>query len=88
MVAQRLRNHAQIKLGGMIPCSPNPNAGLDWPERLLVIQDSAGAVWTIYTDFAWIAALHGIANRDVVQDGINGDCVHHVERKGLRHEPT
>jgi len=42
----------------------NPNAGLDWPERLLVIQDSAGAVWTIYTDFAWIAARHGIANRD------------------------
>jgi uncharacterized protein (DUF302 family) len=42
----------------------NPNAGLDWPVRLLVIQDSAGAVWTIYTDFAWIAARHGIANRD------------------------
>ena len=42
----------------------NPNAGLDWPDRLLVIQDSAGAVWTIYTDFAWIAARHGIVNRD------------------------
>ncbi|MGB2595584.1 MAG: DUF302 domain-containing protein [Pseudolabrys sp.] len=41
----------------------NPNAGLDWPVRLLVIQDSAGAVWTIYTDFTWIAARHGIANR-------------------------
>lgn len=41
----------------------NPNAGLDWPVRLLVIQDSAGAVWTIYTDFAWIAARHGIVNR-------------------------
>ncbi|MGB6273453.1 MAG: DUF302 domain-containing protein [Pseudolabrys sp.] len=40
-----------------------PNAGLDWPVRLLVIQDSAGAVWTIYTDFTWIAARHGIANR-------------------------
>ena len=25
----------------------NPNAGLDWPVRLLVIQDSAGAVWTV-----------------------------------------
>ena len=31
---------------------------------LLVIEDSAGAVWTIYTDFAWIAARHGIINRD------------------------
>ena len=41
----------------------NPNSGLDWPVRLLVIQDSAGAVWTVYTDFAWIAARHGIVNR-------------------------
>jgi len=41
----------------------NPNAGLDWPVRLLVIQDSTGAVWTLYTDFAWIAARHGIVNR-------------------------
>lgn len=41
----------------------NPNAGLDWPVRLLVIQDSAGAVWTVYTDFAWVAARHGIVNR-------------------------
>ena len=41
----------------------NPNAGLDWPVRLLVIQGSAGAVWTVYTDFAWIAARHGIVNR-------------------------
>jgi uncharacterized protein (DUF302 family) len=41
----------------------NPNAGLDWPVRLLVTQDSAGAVWTAYSDFAWIAARHGIVNR-------------------------
>jgi uncharacterized protein (DUF302 family) len=41
----------------------NPNAGLDWPVRLLVTQDSAGAVWAVYTDFAWIAARHGIVNR-------------------------
>ena len=41
----------------------NPNAGLDWPVRLLVIQDAAGAVWTVYTDFGWIAARHGIVNR-------------------------
>ena len=41
----------------------NPNAGLDWPVRLLVTQDSEGAVWTVYSDFAWIAARHGIVNR-------------------------
>jgi uncharacterized protein (DUF302 family) len=41
----------------------NPNSGLDWPVRLLVIQDKSGTVWTVYTDFAWIAARHGIVNR-------------------------
>ena len=41
----------------------NPNAGLDWPVRILVTQDSAGAVWTVYTEFGWIAARHGIVNR-------------------------
>jgi len=41
----------------------NPNAGLDWPVRLLVTQDGSGAVWTVYTDFAWIAVRHGIVNR-------------------------
>jgi len=33
----------------------NPNAGLDWPVRLLVSQDESGAVWATWTDFAWIA---------------------------------
>jgi uncharacterized protein (DUF302 family) len=42
----------------------NPNAGLDWPVRLLVTQDKAGAVWAVYTDFGWIAARHGIADRN------------------------
>ena len=42
----------------------NPNAGLDWPVRLLVTQDSDGTVWTVYTDFQWIARRHGISNRD------------------------
>lgn len=38
-------------------------AGLDWPVRLLVYQDSKGQVWTAYTDFRWIAHRHGISNR-------------------------
>ena len=41
----------------------NPDAGLDWPVRLLVIQDSAGAVWTVYTDFAWMADRYQIRDR-------------------------
>ena len=42
----------------------NPYAGLDWPVRVLVVQDEAGTVWAAYTDFAWIARRHGIENRD------------------------
>jgi uncharacterized protein (DUF302 family) len=42
----------------------NPNAGLDWPVRLLVSQDATGNVWASYTDFAWIARRHGITTRD------------------------
>jgi len=38
-----------------------PEAGLDWPVRLLVQQDDKGAVWAIYTDFGWIAKRHGIS---------------------------
>lgn len=41
----------------------NPNAGLDWPVRLLISQDDKGQVWAVYTDFGWIAERHGITNR-------------------------
>ena len=41
----------------------NPYSGLDWPVRLLVIEDEKGDVWAVYTDFAWIARRHGIADR-------------------------
>jgi len=42
----------------------NPNAGIDWPVRLLVSQDETGAVWTVYNDFQYIARRHGITDRD------------------------
>jgi uncharacterized protein (DUF302 family) len=42
----------------------NPNAGLDWPVRLLVTQEDDGTVWTVYTDFGWIAKRHGITDRE------------------------
>ncbi len=41
-----------------------PEAGLDWPVRLLVHQDDSGQVWASYTDFTWIAHRHGIMDRD------------------------
>jgi uncharacterized protein (DUF302 family) len=42
----------------------NPDAGLDWPVRLLVRQDESGAVWAVYSDFAWIAHRFGVRDRD------------------------
>jgi uncharacterized protein (DUF302 family) len=42
----------------------NPNAGLDWPVRLLVFENEKGEVWTAYTDFDWIARRHGIMDRE------------------------
>jgi uncharacterized protein (DUF302 family) len=38
-----------------------PEAGLDWPVRLLVQQDAQGVVWAVYTDFGWIARRHGVS---------------------------
>ncbi|MHC1948838.1 DUF302 domain-containing protein [Bradyrhizobium sp. UFLA06-06] len=42
----------------------NPNAGLDWPVRLLVTQDQNGDVWAVWTDFQWIGRRHNIHDRD------------------------
>ncbi len=41
-----------------------PQAGLDWPVRLLVQEDERGQVWATYTDFAWIARRHRISDRE------------------------
>ena len=49
---------------GTLFITAKAEAGLDWPVRLLVTQDDAGVVWAVYTDFKWIAARHGIRDRD------------------------
>lgn len=49
---------------GTLFITAKPQAGLDWPVRLLVQQDEQGKVWLTYTDFAWIARRHRITNRD------------------------
>lgn len=46
---------------GTLFIGAKPEAGLDWPVRLLVQQDEKGDVWAVYTDFGWIARRHGIA---------------------------
>jgi uncharacterized protein (DUF302 family) len=42
----------------------NPYSGLDWPVRVLVVEEADGSVWVAWTDFAWIARRHGIADRE------------------------
>jgi uncharacterized protein (DUF302 family) len=42
----------------------NPDAGLDWPVRLLLTQDDNGQVWAVWSDFGWIARRHNITDRD------------------------
>ena len=49
---------------GTLFITAKAQAGLDWPVRLLVTQDDNGVVWALYTDFKWIAARHGIRDRD------------------------
>lgn len=42
----------------------NPYSGLDWPVRMLVVQEADGSVYVAWTDFAEIAARYGLTNRD------------------------
>ncbi len=49
---------------GTLFLTSNPAAGLDWPVRLLVLEDEKGEVWALYTDFTWIAHRQGIKDRD------------------------
>jgi uncharacterized protein (DUF302 family) len=62
-----------------------PEAALDWPVRLVVQQDANGDVWAVYTDFAWIAKRHGIANRDA-QFSMASDVVRSIT-SSIRPQP-
>ena len=41
----------------------NPYAGLDWPVRMLVVQENDGSVWVAWTDFGAISARYGITDK-------------------------
>lgn len=41
----------------------NPYAGLDWPVRMLVLEDTSGQVWVAWTDFWFIARRYRITDR-------------------------
>ncbi|HET9397344.1 MAG TPA: DUF302 domain-containing protein [Sphingomicrobium sp.] len=42
----------------------NPLAGLDWPVRMLVTEDSDGAVWISWSDFRFVANRYRLEDRD------------------------
>ena len=42
----------------------NPLAGLDWPVRMLVVEDDAGQVWVSWTDFRFVASRYQLRDRD------------------------
>jgi uncharacterized protein (DUF302 family) len=42
----------------------NPHAGLDWPVRMLVTEDTDGTVWLSWTDFRFVAARYQLTDRD------------------------
>lgn len=40
----------------------NRYAGLDWPVRMLVVEEADGSVWLAWTDFTYMARRYHIAN--------------------------
>jgi uncharacterized protein (DUF302 family) len=51
---------------GLQLLTANPFAGLDWPVRMLVVEEKPGDVWIAWTDFAWIARRYGMRDREAV----------------------
>jgi uncharacterized protein (DUF302 family) len=41
----------------------NPYAGLDWPVRMLVLEEADGSVWLAWSDFAFIERRYGIGDK-------------------------
>ncbi|OYW21709.1 MULTISPECIES: DUF302 domain-containing protein [unclassified Sphingomonas] len=42
----------------------NRYAGLDWPVRMLVVEEADGSVWLAWTDFAFMAKRYRITTQD------------------------
>lgn len=43
--------------------SSNPYSGLDWPVRMLILEEADGSVSIAWTDFGFIAKRYGITDR-------------------------
>ncbi len=44
--------------------SSNPYSGLDWPVRMLILQEADGSVSVAWTDFGYIANRYSITDRN------------------------
>ncbi len=44
--------------------SSNPYSGLDWPVRMLILEEADGSVSVAWTEFGYIAKRYGIKDRD------------------------
>ncbi len=44
--------------------SSNPYSGLDWPVRMLILEEADGSVSVAWTEFGYIANRFGIKDRD------------------------
>ena len=44
--------------------SANPYSGLDWPVRMLILQEADGSVSVAWSDFSYIANRYAITNRE------------------------
>lgn len=42
----------------------NRYAGLDWPVRMLVVEEADGSVWLAWSDFGWIKQRYALTDRD------------------------
>jgi uncharacterized protein (DUF302 family) len=42
----------------------NPYAGLDWPVRMLVVEEGDGSVWVAWSDFGFVKQRYAIADKD------------------------
>ena len=59
----RLRRSTLLEFGnpalGTQFVTGNPDAGLDWPVRLLITQDDSGQVWAVHNPGDPVRAVHG-----------------------------
>lgn len=42
----------------------NPYAGLDWPVRMLVVEEGDGSIWVAWNDFGFVRQRYAIADKD------------------------